>query len=348
MRDLETIVAQMLARLVQSGSALSDFTPQGVAYTLVRSIASSLQQIEIQQDRALADLDFRTATGSKLDEFCAPFGVIRQGAYSSVGWCLITADSDLTLTEGTVLTELNSGLQFIASEVRLTAYLESPVSIVAAGIGAAYDLPAGTRLYTASANIVSATIGYERKFDGFACGDLVGGTRSETDDSLRKRWYSVLKAGGLLTADTLKTLLIQHPQVIDANVSTPQPGVVRAVVRALERTEALKQDLQAMIQSYLVAAIVKVELVNAKPLTVEVDITPLPGADLNLIKESTEDAVRSYITQSRFNSYFDPQELQAILQTIGSRVEIRSPDVALNWDRDTFVELGNLYVTFSL
>jgi len=351
MRDLESIMSEMFASLVQSGSALSDFTPQGVAYTLVRSFATSLQQLELQHELALEALDFRIATGANLEAFCIPFGILRQGAHASTGWALITANIDLTLAANTVLTELNSGQQYLInsnSNVLLKAFIETPVQITATGIGAGYDLVAGTRLYTSTPQISSTVVGYERKYDGTACGDLAGGQRAESDDSLRGRWYSLLRAGGLFTTDVVRTLVIQHPQVVDAIVTTPQPGVVLVIVRALEQADSLIIDVQNLVQSYLIGATVKVELAKATPITVEVSVTPLPAVDLNQIKLDITNITTSYINNARLTNCFNPIELQANLSSVGQRVEITLPTETFSWGALTFIELGSLYVNFRL
>lgn len=351
MRDLDTIVAEMFATLSESGSAITDFTPQGVAYTLLRSFASSLQQLELQQEQQATSLDFRLATGVNLDSFTAPFGVTRQPPKQSVGWVLLTATSPLTLPLGSVFTELNSSTQYVTVNntlLEIPAQTETAVAIQATGIGVEYDLVAGTPLYSTNSAIGAAIVGYERKYDGTACGDLHGGARAESDRSLRSRWYSLLKAGGTLTIGALRSLVIQHPQVIDALVTTPQAGIVLVTIATTSAEPTVVTDVQALVSNYLIGTIVKVQLANIRPLTIEIAITPTQDADLNQIKLDVEAGVTEYIQSARATHYFSPLELESQLSTLGKRVVVQTPVENLSWASNVFIELGVLYVNFRL
>ena len=63
MRGLETILNQLQISLQTNASPLTDFAPQGVTYTLMRSIASGIQMAQA----AIAS----GAARHKLDQFIA-------------------------------------------------------------------------------------------------------------------------------------------------------------------------------------------------------------------------------------------------------------------------------------
>lgn len=351
MRDNQTIANEMFTTLRQSGSPLSDFTPQGVTYTLLRSFAASLQQMELLQEQQFAQVDITTAGGSALDNYCNPFGVYRQPENPTSGWLLVAANEDTQLLNASIFTEITTGTQYLLnsiSPIQLTAQVEQAVPVVAAGLGNQYDLAAGASLYSSQANIVSVVVGYERKYDGTACGDLTGGQLAESDQSLRQRWYSLLRAGGLLTNETLRTLVIQHPQVAEATISTPQPGIVLVVVKAIAATSELVADLENLIRPYLVAAIAVVRLAKIQPLTVDITLIPLPDADLNQVKTDIETFVLAYFRQARDQRYFAPNDLQQQLASLGKSVLVTSPAAPLSWNELSFVELGGLNVNFRL
>lgn len=351
MRDNQTIATEMFTTLRQSGSPLSDFTPQGVTYTLLRSFAASLQQLELLQEQQFRDVDVTTATGALLDTYCSPFGIYRQPENPTSGWLLVAANEDTQLLNTSIFTETSTGVQYLVNSstpIELKAQVEQAVPVIAAGLGNQYDLIAGTSLYSNQTNIVSVVVGYERKYDGSACGDLTGGQIAESDQSLRQRWYSLLRAGGLLTNQTLRTLVIQHPQVAEATVTTPQPGVVLVVVKAISSTPELVTDLENLIRPYLIAAIVVVRLAEVQPLTVDITLTPLPNADLNQVKTDIETFVLAYFRQARDQRYFAPLDLQQQLSSLGKSAIVTNPNSPLSWNELSFVELGGLNVNFRL
>jgi Baseplate J-like protein len=351
MRDNQAIANEMFTTLRQSGSPLSDFTPQGVTYTLLRSFASSLQQLELLQEQQFVEVDITTAKGAALDSYCRPFGVYRQPENPAAGWLLVASNENTQLLNGSVFTEITAGTQYLlnsSTTIQLTAQVEQAVPVIAAGLGNQYDLSAGTLLYSNQSSIVSAVVGYERKYDGSACGDLTGGQLAESDSSLRQRWYSLLRAGGLLTNQTLRTLVIQHPQVAEATVTTPQPGIVLVVVKAISSTPELVIDLENLIRPYLIAAIVVVRLAQVQPLTVDITLTPLSSADLNQVKTDVEAAVLVYFRQARAQRYFAPADLQQQLTSLGKSVLVTNPVSPLSWNELSFIELGGLNVNFRL
>jgi Baseplate J-like protein len=349
MRDLNEIIDGMFVELLRSGSPLSDRTPQSVTYTLLRSIAASIQQLELFQEQQLTENDFITATGTDLDNYCSPFGVYRLQSKPTTGWVLVSSDLALDLIPGLVFTNTSNGAQYIlntAGIVSLEPNTEQAIPVVASGLGGQYGAVAGTTLYSNLANLSSVVVGYERKYDGAACGDLLPGSLAESDTSLRKRWFAILQAGGLLTLESMRTLLVQHPQVIAAQITNPQPGIVYAIIRATLPSPELIKDLEAMIRRYLIAAIAVVRIAAAQPLTIEIDVTALPTADLNLLKTQITNTVEAYLQTARDQRQFVPATLQLALSSLVSKVQITTPAAPLTWNELTYVELGSLYVNF--
>jgi Baseplate J-like protein len=349
MRDLDTISKELYLYLRSGGSSLVDSTPQSVTYTLLRSFAAGLQQLELQQESQLADIDLLGAKGLKLEAYCRPFGIFRQQAISSRGWVLISANVETTISAGALFTELGSGAQFIYSSsltINLVPMVEQAIPVIAVGIGSAYNLQAGTSLYSSNFQVNSVVVGYERKYDGLACGDIAGGELEESDVSLRQRWTSVVQAGGAFTKESLRTLLIQHPQVIEAQITTPQPGIVMVVVTPTISSSELIKDLENLIRPYLVSAIVVVKLANVLPLTVEVQVSSINNLSLDSVKGEIEVIVKQQIQLSKQRRYLDLKDLELNLSTISSGIKILQPEDSLSWDELTTIELGSLYVNF--
>lgn len=353
MRGLDTILNQLQVSLQTANSPVTDFAPQSAAYTLFRSIAAAIQQTElIGYDPLLTNADITTATGTGLDRFAQTFGLSRQQAAVATGFLLVTGATAIALPNGTIFTDPQTGNQYLSTNstsIALSAFIETPVPVAALLAGSGRALTAGTKLISQNEQILDVVVGFERKFDGTACGNMQDGTTLESDNSLRQRIYALLRAGGLINEAALRTVLIEHPAVDDALIDTPTAGVVRALVKTTSTTpDALKDELTALIQSYLVAVAVQVIIQTPTPLAVELNVRTALTSDLNALKANIRAVVEQYVALVRTTKYFDLDELKALVAPYVDLVEVVQPTESLQWSNPIFLELGDLNVNLKI
>jgi hypothetical protein len=353
MRGLDNILDQLKISLQNNNSPLTDFTPQGVNYTLLRAIAAGIQQVETNNyDNLLNFADFTKATGAGLEQFAALFGLTRKQSALASGWVLISTDSVISVLNGLIFTDTQTGNQYFtsnATDITVSPYVETPVPISCTTPGNGKALKAGAKVFSQNPAILNATIGFERKFDGTACGDMVDGGNLESDNSLRSRMYALFRAGGLVNKESLKALLIEHPAVLDAILLTRTAGVVEVFIKSNQsEQDVLIQEIGSLIESYLVGVIVKVVIKNATPIRVELNIKTDSSADLNELKDSIRGVIENYINTVRTRLYFDPDELKELIKPFVQLVEVLAPSEPLEWDDETFLELGDLNVNLKI
>lgn len=344
--SVSEILKELEEALKATGSPLSDFSPQSVTHTLLRAFAVTLNQRELLSRSLDANTDFLTASGSNLDRLCAPFALTRKQANRSSGFALVSSTSDTELLAQTIAVEPNSGSQFLvssSSSILLKANVETVVPLTSAGIGNTYDLAAGTTLQFPALTGIFAVVGYERKFDGTACGNLSGGSLAESDRSLRERFFSLMRAGGTLSTEALRAYIIERSNVIDAKVITTAPGIVWVIVRTLDPQIELLEEIRTELKNYLIGSLIKIDLANPLPLSIELNLSIDNETNLDsmrgLLKEDTE----AYIREARQSGAFDPKALEARLQDRGN-VSVNTPSKQLTFGALDFIELGDLQI----
>jgi hypothetical protein len=350
-RSLNEIQFEMQAAAANSGCPLTDFSPQSVGHTLFRALASVIQQSELQTESQDKSTDLLTATGKNLDRLASPFGLARKAAGRATGFALCVARETIDLLPQTILVEPNSGLQFLAGNevtLELSQGIETTVPIYSAGIGNIYDLAAGTPLQIPALPNVSSAVGYERKYDNTACGSLSGGTQAESDNSLRSRLFALLRAGGTLSTEALRAAVLERTNVKDAFVSTPAPGIVSVVVRAIEPNVALLESIKEEFKNYCIGAIINVNFANVLPLTVEVELTPSLNLSLDEIKNGVRETIESFITTARLANALNPTDLKIALADYGTNITFETPSDIVTWGTLDFIELGELKIGFRI
>lgn len=352
MRGLDSILNQLQISLQTAASPLTDFTPQGVTYTLMRSIASGIQAMESNYDSLLEQADFTIATGAALESFANLFGLSRQAASFATGSVLVTSSSDILLSAGLIFTDLQTGQQYISNNpnpLTATPFVEIAVPIISAFSGNGKALLAGTKLYSQFANITDVSVGFERKYDGTACGNMNDGGQLESDGSLRLRMYALIRAGGLMNQEALRALLIEHPAVSDVLIYTVSAGIVKVLIKSDSiDTSTLINDLTKQIEQYLVAVAVEVQLQSPTPIQIDLRVQVADTTNLNELKSTIKNAALDYIQTVRTSLYFDPRELEALISPYVETVQINLPLEPLEWNAPLFLELGDLNVNFKI
>lgn len=353
MRGLETILGQLRFSMQANNCPITDFTPQGSAYTLLRSIAGAIQTTELNYyDPLIEAADFTKATGAALESFAALFGLTRQFKSNASGWILVVSKNEGKLSNSTVFTNPNTNIQYLinsSSNIFLSPYIETAVPVYASTSGTGRGLLAGTKLFSQNEEILDITVGFERKFDGSACGNIDDGQTEESDSALRDRMYSVCRAGGLLNKQSLKALLIQHPLVEDALVVTKSAGILQVFIKSNTSTpDNLQLELVNQIQNYLLGVAIKVEVMSPTPISVDLNIRPLELTDLNELKLKLRTTVENYILTVRDTKYFDPEDLISLISSYVTDVNVIQPTSTLEWDSPVFLLLGDLNVNITI
>ena len=303
MRSLEEIQQAMITALAGANSPADDLSPGSVLSALIRSASTVI----LEQDNRLQDirdtLDLTKMSGSYLDDYArAYFNLYRKPGTLAKGMVILSTNSNISLTvpRGTILTELNRGMQYITLQgpITVSPTADSVVEVISVSEGSMANLKYGTPLYITSSTDpsllqVDAIVGYERLPDGSICGSFAGGSIQETDTAFRRRIAEFREGQG----PTLQSSLNSFLPVSRSWITTLAPGFIRVYVDLdTPLTESFRNTLRERVEVFLPPGVaVSFENVTTRPIEIEVRVKAYPNTAPDLdIRRSLEDYFDSF------------------------------------------------------
>jgi Baseplate J-like protein len=325
-RTLEEIQTELIIALAKSNSPATDISPGSVLGALVRS----LSVVHLEQDNRLLELykksNFLTAEGFELDDLASSFGKRRKQGSFSTGKVILTIESGSSIIPtGTVLTELNTGLQFVVvtqTSTNLTSIKEEIVDISSLETGSRNNLIAGTKLSVTSSDLISlpisVSVGNKRTSDGAYCGDLTGGLDFETDDSFRYRIINSINSDNFSTEEGLKQKLLDIDFISNAWVKTTVPGIIEILISSsVEIDQSMKDSVLNYIKPFVASGVIPVLLVNKlNYLDFTVSLKPYPGSSLDALNLQIRKTIDFYLNSLVDNKAFSLIELNSQLSAL--------------------------------
>ncbi len=331
-KTIEEAQQQYFQALADANSEIKIDKAQGsVAYTLARgsSAVSVLQDIELKK---LADsINLSTATGDQLDAFSS-FGLRRLSASRATGTVLcLSKEESATLAAGTLLTDIQSGLQFITlntSSLNIS-FLETPVRVQAISTGSAYNLPAGTILYAAGLPYFRAVVGNRHTENNEYIGSLSGGVSREDDVAFRNRIASWLLSHTTASRAVVINRLLSFPGVTRAYTYTKAGGVLEVWVDSLQTlNQAQKAELVNYLRPYtsdgIVIALSQLVIV---PADITLEIIPFTGSNMNTVTARIRQVVSSFIATLEVGQSLSLTTINDILRPLAVSIKVIDPRV---------------------
>jgi len=279
MRTTEQITRTIIQN-IDSNSDLVESQPGSDLYTISRAIATVINDVENEVIRTKDSLSINEAEGKDLDEWASSFYLERREGNKSVGKVLALSESSETIPSGTLLVELDTGLQFRTTEqARLNRFVEKPISIEALKSDVIHNLSSGTELYGNSYRDVQFIVGSHRDEQGNICGDLRNGRPVESDEQLRSRIVNKLVNQKTNSEFTLKSIILAEPDIVWVDTEVPLPGYL---VVWIDSIVPLSQDRINYFQSLVrlnTAAGIMSEVKESIKLGLEFDLTVFPSKD---------------------------------------------------------------------
>ncbi|MFB6283366.1 MAG: baseplate J/gp47 family protein [Halobacteria archaeon] len=309
---------EQIARDILDGLELTEEEkmPGSDLHALAKAVAVA-QQDGLVQSRQTVHLS--EATGADLDDWGATFNLSRNHGEVAEGFCLALAEETVILPNQTVLTDLNSGLQFLAQqEKRLRRFVETKVRIQAVNRGRHYNLGAGVELFSPDYPEVQFLVGEYRSENGGICGELRGGRSREADDDFRARISSYIRNFKANSAVGLKYLLLNESDVLWVDTQTPLPGYLIVWV---ETSQAISQTrlnfLDALVNANKAAGVIsEVRPINRKGLDFSIAVQPEAEVDLDGLSERLKTRLYEYLYSLSLNQNLNLASLKRELAEI--------------------------------
>lgn len=247
-------------------------------YVLARANASVISRLESDINFSLRKNNILMASGDDLDEAAEGLAT-RTPATTATGSVIIEPVSAfLNLPARTILTELDTGLQFYTEEAEsLVEFVSTTVRVQATTAGSEYNLPAGTRLYCEQFPFLVVNVGSVRLQTGEIVGGLAGGRGAEPDFSFRDRLLTNMLLTRLpASTAVIRNMLQQEENVTRSFVKTRVGGIVEVWVNTLFLfSEDERRSLQERIQAVVPAGIIVV-VSEFKIKTFDISLKVLP------------------------------------------------------------------------
>lgn len=356
-RTANDIAYQIAANLTRLDSPITDFSKQSVAGTLLRGIGIQLADLELLLSETISNTNLTLAGGDSLDTIATQFGVVRKRGTAAAGFALFSVNNGfISIPPGFLLIDTITGIQFIVNTnaaTNLEALTEIALPIIALDVGEQGNLTEGSSIYPLDPSIVSTfglrvVIGSERKYDGQACGNLEGGSLTESDTKLRERLYAVVSLSNPSSATSIRQKLLEQPMVDNAWVETVAPGIVKILVKgAGSINDAQLKELRSIIESTIPIGVV-IGLTTVKPYYVDLSLKVILryNQSLGAVDIQVKDVINNYISSLNIGQSFIPQELITLLSAFARQTIIESPDDTIQPSLDSNIQLNSLNIQY--
>lgn len=346
MRTLEQIEQSFIAALAKENSPVDDLSPGSVLNALIRSISTLVLEQENRLDELRQSLNPLTAKGGYLDEYAqAMFNLARKDGTLARGTVLLSTSSEanLAVPKATILTEINTALQFITVEDSVVSNVADAITnVVSATLGEENNLPAGTTLYANNFPNISFTVGFERRPDGTVCGNLSGGQTQESDILLRQRVAEYRNGLG----PTLESTILSYLLIDYAWVKTRAPGFVHVYLDMDgEVTEDFQEELRDLVAPFLSpGTFITFEKITLRPIDINLQIIPLTNTNPD---EQIRLALQKYFGSVEPGSLITPLEITSVVQPYVSGLSLVAPSTSVQMLPQQIPSISDLYICYS-
>lgn len=324
MRSLEDIQRSMIAALAAANSPVDDLSPGSVLNTLIRSASVTVLEQENKLDELKLHLNPLTATGTYLDDYArSTYNLRRKPGTLARGYVILSTTADsLTVSKGTILTHLATGLQFITTdEVTVTNTFDTYTQVYATTRGETANLNAGTPLYSDTYPQITFTVGLEKRPDGSYCGALTGGKLQENDREFRERISEIRSNQG----PTLSSVLNAYLPIDRAWITTLSPGFVQVYIDTpSELTPEFEEELRGLVQDFLApGTYIVFTKVTSKPIDLDIQVVMYSNTNPD---SDIRNALTDYFESLEPGQLLYPAAIASIIKPFVYAVSVVTPN----------------------
>lgn len=350
-RTIEEIQLEFLGSLTQAVPNLN-LNQSSPLYTLARANASVISDQEQRLNAFLKSSNALTAEADDLDLLASNI-VVRDKPTTALGVALISP----TLVEqviplGIVLTDLTTGLQFISTASATTSrFVNVSLSIKAASSGSAYNIAAGTTLFSTDYQDIVFTVGTAKLINNTYVGSMQGGRDIEPDDYFRQRFLaSLLSSNQAASKNFFRQKLLSYPGVTRAYVKTRVGGVVEVWVNTIDgftntELEAIRDYL---LENVPAGIILTVGQSRIKTFDLSLRVTPFKSslANLSLLTQQISFAVNNYVSSLDIADSIPLAKIDQLVRPLVQNLKVLSPISDLKADIDQVLLLSSLDISY--
>ena len=313
--SIESIVDDYLDYLQNINPSLNDTRAGSVLYTLARSFAFILDQVEQRLNITRRNVDLSLATGYALETIAKSYNINYLTSKKSKGSALAVSDNLVTIPANTILYHYPSYAEYkVTQEYVIQPYRETVIEIEGLNAGQMYNVDANQVLISELFPNVSIRVGARRNVNGVVEGNISGGISPLSDDDIRAAILQKVLVTPTNSDLTIRSYILTSCPVSLSKVvlNTNSPGVVSVWLYSSDiipvvYLDSLKRELET---KYLGVGII----CNVKPLTpkyIDISISGLVAFSKDL--SSTKEKIQEYLFSLRSKENFKPELLSGFL-----------------------------------
>lgn len=350
-RTIEEIQSEFLGSLTQAAPNLN-LSQSSPLYTLARANASVISDQEQRLNAFLESSSVLTAEADDLDLLAGNI-VVRDDPTTAIGTVLISPTLvEQTLPSGIVLTDLSTGLQFISTTSATTSrFVNAALSIRAASSGSAYNIAAGTTLFSTDYQNIIFTVGTARLANNTYTGSMQGGRDVEPDDYFRQRLLaSLLSSNQTASKNFFRQILLSYPGVTRAYVKTRVGGVVEVWVNTIDGFSSIELGAlrDYLLRTVPAGIILTIGQSRIKTFDLSLRVTPFNSslANLSLLTQQISFAVNNYVSSLEIADSIPLAKIDQLVRPLVQNLKVQSPISDLEADIDQVLILSSLEISY--
>lgn len=350
-RTIEEIQSEFLGSLTQAAPNLN-INQSSPLYTLARANASVISDQEQRLSAFLRSSNVLSAEADDLDLLAGSI-VIREEPTTAIGTVLVSpTEQEQTIPLGVVLTDLLTGLQFISTASATTSrFVSVSLPVKAASSGSAYNIAAGTTLFSPDYQSVIFTVGTAKLANNTYTGSMQGGRDIEPDDYFRQRLLaSLLSSNQTASKNFFRQRVLSYPGVTRAYVKTRVGGVVEVWVNTIGvftsiELEAIRDYLLETMPAGIILAIGQARV---KTFDLALKVTPFNSslANLSLLTQQISFAISSYVSSLDIADSIPLSKIDQLVRPLVQNLKVISPVSDLKADIDQVLILSSLDISY--
>lgn len=350
-RTIEEIQSEFLSSLALTLPNLN-LNQSSPFYVLARANASVISDQEQRLNSFLESSNVLTAQADDLDLLARNI-VVRDSPTTALGTVLISPTvEEQSLPLGIVLTDLVTGLQFISTaSITTSRFVTVSLSIKAASSGSAYNIAAGTTLFSTNYPSIVFKVGTARLATNIYTGAMQGGRDIEPDDYFRQRLLaSLLSPNQTASKNFFRQILLSYPGVTRGYVKTRVGGVVEIWVNTLEEfnnteLEALRDYLLRTVPAGIILAVGQARI---KTFDLSLKVTPFNSslANLSLLTQQISFTINNYVSSLDIAESIPLSKIDQLVRPLVQNLKVQSPTSDLKADIDQVLLLSSLEISY--
>ena len=350
-RTIEEIQSEFLGSLSLAVPNLN-LSQSSPLYTLARANASVISDQEQRLNAFLKSSNVLTAEADDLDLLAGSI-VVRDNSTTAIGTVLISPTvEEQSIPLGIVLTDLSTGLQFISTASATTSrFVSITLAIKAASSGSAYNLAAGTSLFSTDYQSITFIIGTAKLANNTYTGSMQGGGDIETDNYFRQRLLaSLLSSNQPASKNFFRQKLLSYPGVTRAYVKTRVGGVIEVWVNTIDgfnstELNAIKDYLLGTVPAGIILTVGQSRI---KTFDLSLKVTPFNSslANLSLLTQQISFVINNYVSSLDIADSIPLNKIDQLVRPLVQNLKVESPISDLKADVDQVLILSSLEISY--